>query len=518
MLERVIVISGPVSSGKTTLCQSLESRFGCYIFKTKDLITELLPSTQQDRQSLQLAGERLDRQRNASWIASAISRRLQNLSVDTRVLVIDSVRIRGQVSALRRAFGSRVVHIHLTAPQMTLSERYQSRSSPVDKNSVELLSEGADLVIDTHRSSREDVAVRVAAHLGYYGRSYERMVDVVVGGCYGSEGKGHISAYLSPEYSVLVRVGGPNAGHTVFEKPPYTHHLLPSGTRRCEARLVIGPGAVLDEKTLLKEIADCRIAVTRLFIDPQAMMIDKSDKRFEEAKLRGSIGSTAQGGGRAAARRILRTGSFPAVRLAKDVSSISPFVRDTQEVLDEAFMRGERVLVEGTQGTGLSLYHGHYPYVTSRDTTVSGCLSEAGIAPSRVRRIVMVCRSFPIRVEGPSGFIGNELSWNEIANRSGYSASRLREAEKTSTTKRQRRVAEFDWTLLRKAASLNGPTDIALTFADYLHPDNRAARRFEQLHRDTIRFIEEIERVAASPVSLVSTRFAHRSILDRRAW
>jgi adenylosuccinate synthase len=114
--------------------------------------------------------------------------------------------------------------------------------------------------------------------------------------------------------------------------------------------------------------------------------------------------------------------------------------------------------------------------------------------------------------------MAGELKWEEIAARSGQSADELKERERTSTTRRQRRVMEFDWTLLRRAASLNGPTDIALTFADYLSPENVLARRFEQLTSETINFIQEIERVAAAPVSLISTRFHYRSIIDRRAW
>jgi len=37
-----------------------------------------------------------------------------------------------------------------------------------------------------------------------------------------------------------------------------------------------------------------------------------------------------------------------------------------------------------------------------------------------------------------------------------------------------------------------------------------------QLSRDTIRFVEEVERVGAAPASLISTRFDFRSIIDRR--
>lgn len=529
MAARIIVLSGRVSAGKSTLSTALADRFGCVVVKTQELIRRALPNTPLERRALQEAGDRLDRRKTGDWVSAELSKVVQTHAA-AAIVVVDAIRKRTQVAAIRRAFGARVIHIHLTAPIDVLAKRYSKRKGPVQElgsykalsdnateRSIEDLADRADVLINTALCDVDDVVVRAAAHLGFYGRSYRPLVDVIVGGEFGSEGKGHIAAYLAPEYDVLVRVGGPNAGHTVFEDPPYTHHQLPSGTRRCEARLVIGPGASLDVAKLLKEIAECRVSADRLSIDPQAMVIEEYDKTFEMGKLRGAIGSTAQGGGAAASRRILR-GAAGKVRLAQDVPELRPFVRLTQDVFDRAFCDGKRVLLEGTQGTGLSLYHGHYPHVTSRDTTVSGCLAEAGIAPSRVRRIVMVCRTYPIRVQGPSGPMGREISWTEVARRSGLSASRLRAAEKTSTTGRKRRVAEFNWALLRRAASLNGPTDIALTFADYIDRTNERARRFEQLSGNTIRFIEEVESIATTPVSLVSTRFDFRSIIDRRRW
>src|SRR5260370_18861658 len=111
-----------------------------------------------------------------------------------------------------------------------------------------------------------------------------------------------------------------------------------------------------------------------------------------------------------------------------------------------------------------------------------------------------------------------EITWNTIARRYGHNASKLRSNERTSTTQRRRRVGEFDWTLLRKAATLNAPSDIALTFVDYIIKRNERARRLEQLSDETIRFVEEIERVASAPVSLIATRFHSRSIIDRRSW
>jgi len=230
------------------------------------------------------------------------------------------------------------------------------------------------------------------------------------------------------------------------------------------------------------------------------------------------ISSTGQGVGSAMARKILERDPNGSVRLAKDIPELKPYTKDTVSILENIFQENGKVLLEGTQGTSLSLHHGMYPHVTSRDTTVSGCLAEAGISPRRVRKVIMVCRTYPIRVGGPSGPMKNEISRKEISRRSGVSYYEIKKTEKTSTTKKVRRIAEFDWEQLQRSMILNGPTEIALSFVDYLDVENRNARRFEQLTPDTIRFIEEVERISGVPVSLISTRFDYRSIIDRRAW
>src|SRR5207302_540512 len=112
----------------------------------------------------------------------------------------------------------------------------------------------------------------------------------------------------------------------------------------------------------------------------------------------------------------------------------------------------------------------------------------------RVRKVVMVCRTFPIRVGGPSGHIEHEITYEELAKRSGIPVEKLKATEKTTTTKKQRRLGEFDWEQLHRSSLLNGPTDIALTFVDYIDVANQKAYRFEQLTLPTLRFIEEVER------------------------
>jgi adenylosuccinate synthase len=489
---------------------------------------------------MQEFGDRLDRETKGEWVRDAVRRLLSRLGPlePDAIVIVDAVKIPEQIKRIREAYGYLVVHIHLWAPKDVLEKRYVERDSGLKElrsfskasenlteARVKTLADIADVVLDTKLSTKLDVVVRAATHLGFYSRAYARSVDVLVGGQFGSEGKGHIASYLAREYDVLLRVGGPNAGHKVYRDGcPYTHHQLPSGTLRNPlAKLVIAPGSVVNADLILKEIAECNVDAQRLSIDPQAMIITSRDISAEDG-LKKRISSTGQGVGHATARRILDRGKD--VKLAKHVRKLAPFIRETWEILENAYTSGKRVLIEGTQGTGLSLYHGTYPFVTSRDTTVGGCLSEAGVSPSRVRKIVMVCRTFPIRVQNPeggtSGHFGpenvQEIDWEVVSRRSKISLEKLQSSERTSTTNRGRRVGEFDWFWLRRAAALNGPTDIAVTFADYLSPKNALARRYEQLDPETIRFVEEVERVAAAPASLISTRFDFRSIIDRRAW
>ncbi len=533
MINRIIILSGPISAGKSKLAEGLSQRSGMIILKTSKVLQKhVRRELSKDRKVLQTEGERLDNKTRGKWVLGELTR-LINQNPSYSQIIIDSLRIREQVLVIREAFGPSVIHIHLTAPMVELEQRYNKRKkSGKEKdfrysevrenrteNQVESLANIADIVIDTNRCTPQDILIRTSSHLRVRSGAGAGFADVIVGGQYGSEGKGQIAGYLSREYDLLVRVGGPNAGHMVFEEPiPYAHHQLPSGTRKSDAKLLIGPGAVLNAKNLLKEISDCKVDKERLCIDVNAMIITEKDIANEKELVK-NIGSTGQGVGAATARRIFERNK--STLLAKHMPDLRPYLGIAQEVLEDAFSQNWKVQLEGTQGTGLSLFHGEYPYVTSRDTTALGCLAEAGIPPNRIRKIVMVCRTYPIRVESPKGSTSgplHSLSWEEIARRSGYNAQKLRDTERTTTTNRRRRIGEFDWVLLERASFLNGVTDIALTFTDYIAKSNIEAKRFEQLTDETINFIQEVERVSGARVSLISTGFNNRSIIDRRSW
>ena len=538
MTIRLVVISGGMASGKSVLADRLHAEFGCRVVKTSGIIrSHQSRRATGDRRSLQRKGNELDRKTDFGWIADHVAREIRPGDVDWPV-VLEGVRKPQQIERiLSRIRHRHVRHVHLSVDRATQKERFEAskRSKDADllfeaaindasEREVAKLAAKADIVIPTERHTEADVFHRVSARLNLQSRSSDRLVDVLVGGQYGSEGKGNIADYLSPEYDVLMRVGGPNAGHKVYEDPPYTHYSLPCGTRNDESQtLLIGPGAVIEPDWLLDEIRDCEVEAGRLIVDAQAVLISAEDRAWEERHLAREIGSTARGVGRATARRV--TNRFRDARrckLAKDVgpefNELRPYLGETAEHLEKAYARGAKILLEGTQGTGLSMFHGDYPSVTSRDTTVSGCLSEAGIGPRRVNRIVLVCRTYPIRVGGDSGGFSKEIEWETVAERSRIPVEELHGHEVGSVSGKRRRVGEFDWQMLRRACHLNSPTDVALTFADYLDKANGEAIRFDQLTPETIKFVEDIEMVAGVPCSLIGNGFDYKCVIDRRRW
>lgn len=314
-------------------------------------------------------------------------------------------------------------------------------------------------------------------------------VSIVVGGQYGSEGKGKVTHWLAREQGAryAVRVGGPNSGHTVVEKGRRTvlRHL-PTPVLIDGVIGVVPAGAYLDVDLLLREAEETRLTEERLLVHPSAVVIDGSMKAEErEAGLVEGIASTGQGVGAAVARRVMRRRSLT---LAGDTKSLRGFVRtDLDRILARALARGERVIVEGTQGFGLSLLHGGcYPYATSRDTTAAGALSETGLSPRDVDCVALVLRAFPIRVNGNSGPLPSETTWETVARDCGADADLM---ERATVTGRPRRIAEFHEEVVLRAVQANRPDTVFLNHVDYFdytmheEPDisRLASRRVSEL-------------------------------------
>ena len=189
-----------------------------------------------------------------------------------------------------------------------------------------------------------------------------------------------------------------------------------------------------------------------------------------------------------------------------DYPELKEFLTDTVAKLNEIVDRGGHVLIEGTQGTFLSLYHGTYPYVTSRDVTVCGILSEVGIGPRKVTDIVLVFKAYWTRVG--AGELPGELSPEEAAKRGWI--------EYGTVTGRPRRVAPFNIEWAKRAVMINTPTQIAITKIDALFPEARGKRRWEDLPVEARKWIENIENELKVPVTLIGTGEEAEDMVDRR--
>jgi adenylosuccinate synthase len=330
---------------------------------------------------------------------------------------------------------------------------------------------------------------------------------VAVGGFYGDEGKGKIIAYLARKdnAAIAVRGGvGPNAGHTFsLEGKTYKVRMLPSAALNPGTRLLIGAGVLVNPQVLISEIAMFG-ADDRTFVDGQCGIIEQShiERDKSEDHLKTKVGTTGTGTGPANSDRALRT-----LKLAKDIPELSLYIEDVSNSVNYALDNKERVIVEGTQGTYLSLFHGGYPYVTSKDVTASGICSDVGIGPKRVDDVLVVFKAYVTRVGG--GPLQNELGEDEAKKRGWI--------EYGSVTGRVRRASPFDMDLAKKSIRINSATQLSVTKLDVLYPQCAGMREYSGLPSEARKFIEEIEGETGLRVTLIGTGPDLYDVVDRRS-
>lgn len=322
--------------------------------------------------------------------------------------------------------------------------------------------------------------------------------DVVVDLQYGSTAKGKVVQYLVTQkrYSASMRVQSIQAGHTVYYKgKAFKMRTIPCAWVDPNVLLLLGPGIFIDKDLLLHEIAMLEEAgveiKSRLYLDFRANYIIEADKIAEaDAGLTKKMGSTGEGAGSSLIRKIWRKSE--ATRVIDDswASENKLQVCDTITLMD----RLNTVLVEGCQGTMLSLHTSpEYPFVTSREASVSGIISECGISPFDVENIHGVFRTYPIRVGGNSGKTASkELEWDEISKRSGL---RNLKPETTTVTGRNRRIFEYSFSEMKHAMIINRPNHLYLTFIDYLHSGDYGKKEgYDKLSKTSRDWIEEREK------------------------
>jgi len=202
------------------------------------------------------------------------------------------------------------------------------------------------------------------------------------------------------------------------------------------------------------------------------------------------IGTTGTGCGPANKDRVMRC-----ARLAKDVDMLKDYTTDVALEVNEALDVGQTVLIEGSQGFGISLFYGTYPYVTSKDTSASQIASDVGVGPTRIDDVIVVYKAFPTRV-GAGEFL-TEMSPEE--------AKRLGIEEFGTVTGRPRRIGRWDGKMARYSAMVNGATQAALTGLDKLDPSCRGVTDYDKLGDAVKEFVHKAEQDIGAPITILST-------------
>lgn len=342
-------------------------------------------------------------------------------------------------------------------------------------------------------------------------------VIVVVGAQFGSEAKGAVTALFAKDMrgaDVNIRVAGPNAGHTVYGEDGHEWKLrsVPVGavaSRSCQLHIAAGSeidfGVLFDEVMAL-ENAGYEVR-RRLTIHPSATILTgRHQSQEREAGLVGRVGSTGKGIGAARADRIYRTATTFEQALSEMgedgrrlwgsmISEPGPFDLDSVD----------RVVIEGTQGYGLGLHTKFYPQTTSSDCRAIDFLAMAGISPWDLRiedlRIVLVARTYPIRVAGNSGPLRGETSWAQLG---------LPE-ERTTVTNNVRRVGEWDGQLVEEAIRANGGGDynesvvLAITMLDQLFPEDAGKASPDELSEGARAWLSDVSMDMEADIVVVGT-------------
>lgn len=315
---------------------------------------------------------------------------------------------------------------------------------------------------------------------------------LVVGGSYGSEAKGTVVGHLVKERNVeyAVRTGAVNAGHSVpYKGKTYKNQLIPVAWVNPNTKLVIGAGAYVHPEILAKEVMMINDATgedvkKRLYIDERAgIHLDIHHDAEREDKLHEKMGSTGEGCMEAAIDKMRRDSSYELFSQSKSADGYQ--IVDTVKMLNHAYDDGKQILIEGTQGTMLDFHLGHYPFVTSRQTFASNWITEAGLSPILQYEIIMVVRTFPIRVAGNSGPLPMEISWVKLANEINAKLRAKGKKEIVSDIA----IREFKKAELRAMEELNLPNKPTEHWSPKMRHDN--AEALSKLHQKALSLLSQ---------------------------
>ena len=217
---------------------------------------------------------------------------------------------------------------------------------------------------------------------------------------------------------------------------------------------------------------------------------------------------------------------------------LKPFVKDTSVRVYDEIKKDKTVLFEGAQGMLLDIDYGTYPYVTSSNTTAGGVSNGVGIGPNMITNVVGIAKAYTTRVgKGPFP--------TELENETGEWI-REKGHEYGVNTGRSRRCGWLDIVILKTSVRVSGLTSLAITKIDTLAGLDKVkmcigykfndeiidyfpasledlakcepiyeefdgwdesvakARSYEDLHPNARKYLERIEELTETRISIVS--------------
>lgn len=208
---------------------------------------------------------------------------------------------------------------------------------------------------------------------------------------------------------------------------------------------------------------------------------------------------------------------------------------DFRKLTHQALHNGHPWLHEGSQGYALSIDHGsHFPFCTSRNASIQSAMDHLAVPPKLVGDVYLNLRTMPIRVGNvvedgvQKGYSGDfypdchEMTWEQVAREAGMpeeEAKKLSERERTTVTKRVRRVCTFSFSGLKDAVATNGATKLIVNFIQYINWQDAGLMgeqdAFLKLSKKSRSFIDQVEEVAGVPVVLIGTGALHEEMISR---
>ncbi len=335
------------------------------------------------------------------------------------------------------------------------------------------------------------------------GTIVERGATVIVDAFWGDAGKGAVGAWLAYILNAKMAFrgcGGPGAEHGIFFQNRYIKtNQLPLSFLLQGCDVGLGPGTAVDPVKLFEEIQRFHLSPEQVRIDPRCPIVTREHIRLERnsANMK-KIGSTFSGMGRCMSDAVLRTAI-----LAKDVPELRRFIEDVPNLVNEIASK-QNIILESSQGFGLSRYFGFDNFVTSVDVTTGSVIAGVGLDWRLIKKVVLVVKALPTREgTGPMGNV-DEFTPEEMKKLGIAETSSIINIE-TGKPQIRRKAKSIDWDMLKKAAMVTGATEVALTFAEHFDTEVNNATKWSMLTKKVLGLIGKIEKVTDAPVTIVNT-------------